>query len=273
MGHLQGDNIIDDTLRYKGFIDTPDLWTGSLLNLRQFCFIDKNNLGINDRTKFMRLGLLTEQFFFKKLKSIPGIRTIAKNLQIIQDNKTVGEIDCLLLKRNMPIHVELVYKFYLFDPAITGNEIDKWIGPNRNDSLNQKIKKLTEKQLPLINHKKTQEIIHSLGHNSSSFEQGVSFKAQLFIPQGFDEKKIKLLNRKCIIGAYIRLNEMNEYADHSFYIPQKLDWLIAPHSDVKWLSFKDCISVVQDQHLLKRSVMIWIKSKTSLKKCFVVFWN
>ena len=124
-----------------------------------------------------------------------------------------------------------------------------------------------------LSKKKTQGIIHSLGLNSSAFDQGVSFKGQLFIPQGFDEKKIKLLNRKCIIGTYIRLNEINVYAGHTFYIPQKLDWLIAPHSDVKWLSFKDCISFVQEQHLLKRSVMIWIKSKTSLKKCFVVFWN
>jgi len=273
MEHLQGDNFIDDSLRYKGYLNTPDLWMGRLLTLKQFNFISNKHHGINYRTKFMRLGLLTEQFFFEKLKSIPSIHTIVKNLQIIHDNETIGEIDCLLLKHNKPLHVELIYKFYLFDPAIVGNEIDKWIGPNRNDSLVLKIKKLIEKQLPLINHKKTQEIIHSLGHDASSFEQGVNFKAQLFIPEGFDEKKIKLLNRKCIIGTYIRLNEMNVYAEHTFYIPQKLDWLIAPHSDVKWLSFNDCISLVQDQHLLKRSVMIWIKTKTTLKKCFVVFWN
>ena len=40
------------------------------------------------------------------------------------------------------IHMELAYKFYLFDPNISSESINNWIGPNRNDSLNEKLEKL-----------------------------------------------------------------------------------------------------------------------------------
>jgi hypothetical protein len=34
--------------------------------------------------------------------------------------------------------MELAYKFYLFDPSISSEPINNWIGPNRN-SLQEKL--------------------------------------------------------------------------------------------------------------------------------------
>jgi hypothetical protein len=49
--------------------------------------------------------------------------------------------------------MELAYKFYLFDPSISSEPINNWIGPNRNDSLQEKLEKLKTKQFPLLYHK------------------------------------------------------------------------------------------------------------------------
>ena len=57
----------------------------------------------------------------------------------------------LELERNF--HLEYSYKFYLFDHKLEQPFINCWIGPNKKDGLNQKLKKLKENQLPLLHHK------------------------------------------------------------------------------------------------------------------------
>jgi hypothetical protein len=47
-----------------------------------------------------------------------------ENIQVIEDKKTIGEIDFLLKKNTKQvIHMELAYKFYLFDPSISSEPI------------------------------------------------------------------------------------------------------------------------------------------------------
>jgi len=57
-----------------------------------------------------------------------------------------------LWENNKPIHLEIIYKFYLYDPSIGLTQLDHWIGPNRRDSLVKKLTKLKQKQLPLLYH-------------------------------------------------------------------------------------------------------------------------
>ncbi len=76
------------------------------------------------------------------MKTNSDIEIIGQNIQVIENKITISELDCLILDNHKPVHIEIVYKFYLYDESLTGNEIDKWIGPNRNDSLKHKITKL-----------------------------------------------------------------------------------------------------------------------------------
>jgi len=62
----------------------------------------------------------------------------------------VGELDCLILRDKKPIHLEVIYKFYLYDASVGDTEIAHFIGPNRKDSLIEKLTKLQEKQLPIL---------------------------------------------------------------------------------------------------------------------------
>ena len=131
--------------QYRGFLQTPDLF---LADYPGFQVFDSQTLYLNtipplDVPKNIRLGQRMEYFMEASIKASQRYELIAKNLQIIHNKKTLGEIDFLIrdLKENKVIHLELVYKFYLFDPLYSENKYACWIGPNRKDSLPLKINK------------------------------------------------------------------------------------------------------------------------------------
>lgn len=263
----------NDQLRYKGYQNTPTLWNDTLLGLHQFDIPSSNQSERKEQNKKLRLGLLVEQFVFASLINIQSIKIIGANIQIIQDKITVGELDCLILEENKPIHIEIVYKFYLYDSFIPGSEIDKWIGPNRNDSLKQKLTKLKTKQMPLLHHPRSIELINDFGYNSTMFDQKVHFKAQLFIPLEQSERIITEVNSSCIRGIYITRKELDLFVKNDFFIPAKLDWLIDPHPDVLWVSHSECLTVIEKELNRSRSPLCWMRDcKGNITKLFIVFW-
>ena len=264
---------MNDRLRYMGYLRTNNLWDGQRFGLNQYFIKGANNIELSIKNKKLRLGHLVEQFIFDLLEQDENIQIIGTNIQIIQDKKTVGELDCLISDKGKQVHLELVYKFYLYDTNIAGNEIDKWIGPNRNDSLKQKLAKLKSKQMPLLFHPKSNEIINHFGYNTASFDQKVHFKAQLFIPLGQSEQIITEVNSACICGFYITRQELALFKQNEFFLPSKLDWLIHPHSDVLWLSHSECLAVIEIELNQSRSPLCWMKDpKGNITKLFVVFW-
>ena len=265
---------MNDRRRFMGNITTNNLWDGQRFGLNQYLIKGAHNTELNVKNKKLRLGHLVEQFIFDLLEKDKNIQIIGTNIQIIQDKKTVGELDCLISDRGKLIHLELVYKFYLYDQFIPGNEIEKWIGPNRKDSLKQKLVKLKTKQMPLLSHPKSNEIISDLGYNSEMFDQKVHFKAQLFIPLGLNERIITEVNKACIRGFYITPDELQLFEENDFFILSKLDWLIDPHHDVIWLSFTESKSIIELELNQSRSPLCWMKdSKGNITKLFVVFWH
>ena len=260
-------------LRYKGYIKTPLLWTDELFGIQQYDVIESNNIGFIFQNKKIRLGLLVEQFVFMSLKAITDITVLASNIQVIEEKRTIGELDCLIIDHKQAIHLELVYKFYLYDPKISGSEIDKWIGPNRKDSLRKKLNKLKSNQMPLLDHPKTKEIIKELGYDSDLFIQKSHFKGQLFLPFDFTSMNLDLLNKACIYGYYITLKQLVYFNKSSFYIPSKLDWLIEPNDNVSWMNIDDFTPLLMLTLNDSRSPMCWIKDENSkIQKFFIVFW-
>ncbi|WP_415859547.1 DUF1853 family protein [Aureibaculum sp. 2210JD6-5] len=128
------------------------------------------------------------------------MKILTENIQVQHDKRTVGELDCILIKDNTPIHLEIIYKFYLYDNSVGSSEIEHWIGPNRNDTLLKKLTKLKEKQLPLLYSEHTKPILDDFNLNPKIINQLVYFKAQLFTPYNillpeFTLVKITLLRR------------------------------------------------------------------------------
>lgn len=263
-------------LQYQGYLNTPLLWKEhSLLGLNQLELPEKHigvfNEMIPDQ---LRLGKRVERYVHRILQEHDTIEIVIENKQIQDGKITIGEIDSLLKRDGIPIHLEIVYKFYLFDSSVGSSEIEHWIGPNRNDNLVKKLYKLKDKQLPLIRNIHTKPLLNNLHINVENILQRVHFKAQLFKPYITKAIEFKLLNKDCLTGFYIHFSEVQQLSKCKFYIPSKTDWLQDVQSNVNWLTFNPFNELVTVQINEKRAPLCWIKFPNGIiKKFFVVWWD
>lgn len=261
-------------LQYQGFLNSHFLWTSNAVGLYQFSFSKEKNTSL--ATSFntnLRLGKLVERFVSEEITQDKTINILVENIQIQDGKTTVGELDCLLLKNNQPIHLEIVYKFYLYDKSVGSLEIDHWIGPNRRDSFSKKLTKLTNKQFPLLYHNKTKIVLDKLDLDVKKIKQYVYFKAQLFVPFSNFGNYFPLINNQCIEGFYIKETELSLFSDCKFYFPTKHNWLVKPYTAVTWLNFKSFYSKLTLFLSEKNSPLCWVKKPNGeLLKFFVVFW-
>lgn len=222
------------------------------------------------------LGRRMEYYFRYYIEKLSHHRILAANLQIRQDKITLGELDFLVQNENSReiSHVELVYKFYLYDPSFP-SETDRWIGPNRRDSLLKKLERLRDHQFPLLFRKDTQEILGSLQINPEEVTQKICFKAHLFLPYTLRTHELPLINQECIAGRWVRATEFTfeEFGNQFFYIPKKENWPVDPRHNDEWFDFKDIQPQLQHHLLQNRAPLVWVKSgKDSYNKIFVVWW-
>lgn len=260
--------------RYQGFCETSSLWkNGALMNIKSFELEGNYALEFHRKlNKKRRLGQLAEQFVFNQIETCNTTELLAENLQIQQNKHTLGELDALILSHETPIHLEIIYKFYVYDARVGDSEIAHWIGPNRKDSLIEKLSKLKKKQLPLLYSNDCKTTLESLNLNKHNFEQRVLFKAQLFVPYQ-QEIHFEQLNQDCVCGFYIHTKQLEHFKACEFYIPNKLDWFLEPQTDVDWLNYADFIL---DSHTFleqQQSPLFWIKAeKGTVSKGFLVWW-
>ena len=259
---------------FSGFINTPFLFTSKVLGMSPYIvnpetvFKLKTTINTNER-----LGKIVEQFVIEVLKKEENNHILAQNLQIQHTpQQTIGEIDCLYSHANQVFHLEIQYKFYLFDPTVGYNEIEHCIGPNRKDTLIKKIEKLKEKQLPLLYSKYTKHYLETLNLESKNIEQQIYFKAQIFMPFG-ETTTLKTLNNDCIYGFYFNFKDLLKFNNCKFYIPKKLDWLVDVNTHVNWQNYEQILSKLKSFYTEKYAPMLWLKFLNGdIKKSFMVWW-
>ncbi len=261
---------------FKGYQNTPLLWNNTdVYELEQLRIKNiSTHFSNNYKNKKLRLGKWVENFVSFQLQQYSHINILEENLQIKSNKITIGELDLLFLKDEHPVHLEIIYKFYLYDSTDSyANELSHWIGPNRNDTLVYKLNKLKEKQLPLLYHPKTKEALKKYPFDINSIKQQVCFKAQLFLPYHNRFINESLLNPHCVVGWYLNFEKINELKIDKFYIPEKLEWLCSPKETVDWLSFIEAKHKIQSFISKKRSPLCWLKNEHSeLQKCFITWW-
>ncbi|WP_179375664.1 DUF1853 family protein [Winogradskyella wichelsiae] len=263
-------------LRYKGYVKTPSLFKSS-----DFTEIDALKLPLtyklldtDSKFKNHRLGKLVEEFVFHQLKQQPDVQGIIENIQIQKEQQTIGEIDALFYEKEKPVHLEIVYKFYLYDTFQSyTNPLSYWIGPNRKDALCYKLEKLKNKQFPLLYRNETKNQLKDYNINIAEVSQKLYFKAQLFLPYRRNNINIGAINEQCVYGFYISYKDINVFETYKFYIPEKLDWLIDPHVNVEWQDFNLAKDIIEKQIKENRSPLVWLKvNNTKFEKCFITFW-
>ena len=264
----------DIQLRYQGFLQTPVLWNNSdVFGLHQFkipLLFSRFNDVVDEK---IRLGKYIERFVAHELNQHQDVNILCENVQIQQNKRTLGELDCILKKGETTIHLEIVYKFYLYDPSFGTDEISCFIGPNRKDTLHEKLTKLKDKQLPVLYSDYCRPLVESLGLTIETIVQRVYFKAQLFLPYSQRNDNLKILNNDCISGVYLTKKELNVFTDCKFYIPIKKDWLLNPHVNVNWLLYREFKK--QSDIFLERkfSPLCWMKEPNGkIIKFFLVWW-
>ena len=162
----------------------------------------------------------------------------------------------------------------MYDNTVGTNEIEHFIGPNRKDSLVEKLNKLKYKQLPLLHSNECKLYLDQIHLIAEDIEQQVYFKAQLFVPFAKKELELKILNQNCISGFYIYQHDIKQFFNCKFYLPTKKDWLIEPNSNVEWLNFTAFNTEVDKLLARKFSPMVWMKqSNGEIFKLFVVWWK
>ena len=263
-------------LQYRGFVKTPLLWHGkSVKSLCQFRLpIPKTLINPVNGIGEIRLGKRVEQFLSYHIQQSPDYNLLAEYIQVKSNKQTIGELDFLVFENDQLIHIENIYKFYLYDRQIKSNsEMDNWIGPNRNDALAHKLDKLQNKQLPLLYSKYTKEALQSFNLDINNVKQYVCFKAQLFVPYLFQNIDVSPLNKQSVYGYYFNIDMLQQFQDHRFFIPEKMDWLVDTHHDVSWLPYGEAVSTINALIYNKRSPLIWLKDTTNkLAKAFVTWW-
>ncbi len=266
--------------QYQGFLKTPDLF---LPDYNGFKIFDSDNLNPNYNALLrvpnnIRFGQRMEYFMEAAFNSSARYKIIAKNLQIIHEKKTIGELDFLLRDEESQtyIHLEFVYKFYLFDPQYNENPLNCWIGSNRKDTLRAKIEKLKNHQLPILYRKETALYLQKLKIDSSEFEQQVCFKGQLFINYKESKFKEKYLNSSAILGTYINLQDFTNLPNQQslYFLPQKTHWVLDPKDySGPWHSYSEIKSELINTIEKKQSVFCWVKTESNeFRRFFVTWW-
>lgn len=263
-------NIINIQQQFKGFVSSLPLWAVDLSSDLIQLNIPSDIEYVDIESPENRLGKRVEQFYSAILSSNSDVELLQQNIQLKEGLRTVGELDFILRYKSQPIHLELVYKFYLFDPKEGETEIDHWIGPNRKDCFKYKLDKLKDKQLPMVFHKSNAELLLKFNIVAEELKQRVDFRGQLFVPFN-DSVEFECVNQDCVKGVYYRLGELPKNAE--YYLPEKNDWLIEPIINADWKDYDQIQIELKELLQNERSPLCWIKTSTdSLEKCFVVWW-
>ncbi len=272
-------DIVD---QFVGFCSTPSLQYPRLLpSIEAFEFpkVQISEELISDLHKIEHprnrlLGKRMESFFEIALKHSGRYEKITSNIQVFRDKITLGEIDFLLkdLQKDEILHVELVYKLYLYDPELPEG-FSRWIGPRRKDSLPEKLKRMEERQFPLLKLPETGEKLRHLNLDFSQIEQQLCFKAKLFLPENI-QPEFTNLNPQCVKGKWIhweRFQKM-ELKHKLFCSPKKVYWSMSPQKNKSWLSYDQIKEIVSNLIEIDRPPLIWVKTEEKTEQFFVVNW-
>jgi len=214
-----------------------------------------------------------EACFEAYLKQSKHFALLAANLQIHGVMETLGELDYIVrdLKTEKIVHIELACKFYLYDEKAGLSEEEKWIGPNRKDRLFDKLEKVKLKQFPLLQTNETIQKLAELTIQKPSSQQ-LCLKAFLFLPKKMSVEIFPKTFKECIVGYYIKNNDLEEDETALYAVPTKKEWLFPINSLTDWHNFSEIKELIEAQLKINKSPLIYKKTPHTVERFFVVWW-
>lgn len=222
------------------------------------------------------MGKRMEEFFLYHVTHHSSEQVVAHNQQIRRGKETLGEVDFLLKdpQTGQVSHIELVYKFYLLDKSSGKSGASSWIGPNRRDSLSQKMARLRERQFPILFQEETQQLLADLSIAPGNVIQKVCFKAWFFLPADFPADKIPKEAEGAIGGFYIKFADFtfSRFGRCLFFSPRKPNWPIRVKENHNWVDFDQISKLVLSMHTRRQSPLIWMKTPEKKYYRFFITW-
>lgn len=261
--------------QFTGFLASNQLHVGSEIGIKDMDWKPTSGFQVpayvhEEMKSPMLVGRKAERFLSAYFEQSGTVNLLAENLQVVENKVTLGELDAIISCEGLVFHLELVYKFYLFDPLIEGPEIVKWIGPNRKDCLHTKLQKLREKQFPFLFHPATRKQLTELDVHADEIEQELLFLANCFVPWGFEGNV-----RFPIDGYWLNRDQFfrSDFVDCEFFIPSKHEWMVRECPTIPWKSHSEIGVELEKCHAIYRSPLVWMKSGSfSFERMFVVWW-
>ena len=223
----------------------------------------------------LMLGKKAEALFEHAIITSERYELLCSNIQVQGATETLGELDYILFdtQTSETYHIELACKFYLFDASILGAKEQKWIGPNRKDSLYEKMTKMQTKQFPLLYKEETKQLLEKIGITTSEIIQKTCVKAFLFTPKTYNNALLLESYKDCLSGYWIPYATfLAEEQNGSYLLPDKKQWLQAPETFEDWSTFSEVKKAVEQLITIKKSPMVYKKTTKGILKFFVVWW-
>lgn len=226
------------------------------------------------------LGMQAEACFEAILRMSKNYELLHANLQIHASNtvnnqkETLGELDYIVkdLITKEVSHIELACKFYLYDKNNGTSEEEKWIGPNRKDTLYDKLEKVKFKQFPLLHNPETIQRLKDLNVEFPT-SQKLCIKAFLFLPKEISSDSFPKNYTSCLVGHWINHQDFNKEDKTAKYaIPTKKEWLLPIETIEEWHTFSEIEKLINEQIQNKKSPLIYKKTPHTLERFFVVWW-
>ncbi|ARN76996.1 hypothetical protein BST97_02710 [Nonlabens spongiae] len=286
----------DGYQRLRAFYNTPNLWKGKLLGLNQF-YLDKLRFDQHD----LKEGALTlpdiphgtvlgkrAEFYFKFcVDQSSNYNCLLSNIQVFRGKTTLGELDFIVQHNTSRriFHIELVYKFYIYDPTKrlacektstqeARYELSCYEGPNRRDYLLKKINRLKTHQLPLLYRPETKSILEKNDIDVDAVEQKVCFLAQVFIPCDLWNHNFKWINKACIKGYYLNYSafaKAETQNDTLYFIPHKHQWKMNPFEiESQAFNFSEILLEVKKSIERGFAPLLWKKVGKDWERFFVI---
>ncbi len=237
--------------------------------------LDSFELVTPHMTNNLVFGKRMERLFSQYLQQSKRYSLIAENLQLIDNKRTIGELDFLIEDRKTSeiIHLEMACKFYTYRPGLSPDNMACWIGPNNKDRLVDKLAKLKEKQFPLLNNALASKELENLGLSEKPIHQKLFIPGILFSPKGYSGN-FGPINHRAVKGYWISRDEFEktDYTNTQMAIPAKENWMIEPQHNKDWMETEAIKKIVLDKLDDSRSPMVWVKTNTGNYERFFVLW-
>ncbi len=263
-------------LHYNGPVYSTlahDWWIDKIEQNSEFYFhLDKHPSLLESALRpfeHIPLGKRHELFIRFFLEHTPSINLILHSFQIIEKNKTLGEIDFIFSDQDSGItyQLEVACKFFLQHKR--SKNWNNFIGPNGNDKLENRVEK-TIRQLTLSNHEQVQNHLINIPH--SEIIPVASLRGFIFHHYKQLSKALtpKSSTKNYNAGWYCFENEMPQFFANNNYwsITKKRSWLAPIHLELdapNVMSSEDTITLCKTQFKLSKHSIALVQLEATSK--------